>query len=276
MISSNDHNDRSRILIKSAKPVNTARAIPVIWVGACLFIFFVFISLPAAASLDTRLDDLKKVRLSADSVSIEDILKEISEKTGIILYSTADLSEKISIEIEDEPFEKCLQLILGDNSHVLVFRKTGDSEFTPIELKVYPKAEEKPAEKSNAVLNRSSDQSGSVPVREGVTNYDRSSIKRDFGDKNALTIQIEAVETTYGEGTRDTGIRIAGIAEGSVFRQIGLETGDVIRDVNGRMVKSSREFVEAIQAVIDEKLPTIRIARYKHDGKQLPVYININ
>lgn len=223
-----------------------------------------------------RIDDLKRVYVSAEDVSIEDILNKISTQTGMKLDSAADLSETISIHIENETIEKCLQLILDGKNYVVLFRKTGDNKFTPVELKIYPTITETGEGKNQTPLNVPSDQPVNVSGPKGITNYDRASFERAFGDRNSLLAQIKADETIYGEGTEDIGIRISGLAEDSVFKRIGLETGDIVRDVNGRQVKSLKEFIDAIQAVLAEQLPTIRIARMKHNGRHQPLYININ
>ena len=70
---------------------------------------------------------------------------------------------------------------------------------------------------------------------------DRETAKTVFADIDAdlKDVRIDPVDV-YG---RPTGIRISPITPGSVFAEIGLKTGDVVREVNGKAVFSPEEGV---------------------------------
>lgn len=243
-------------------------------VGITIILFSVF-TYSAAASLNFRIDKLNKVYISAEDVSVEDILNEISSQTGIILDSTVDLSRTISIIIENETIEKSLQLILADQNYVLLFKKTGDSVFVPMALKIFPHgADLEPSKEDSGgpeknLQGPSDEKSGATSIKS----FNRAAFKDDLGDLNALVGQIMGNQTAYGEGTEDIGVLITGVPRDSVFSKIGIAPGNIIINVNKTPVTSVWEFLREMNAVYIGKKPEIRIERLKSDREYDPIYI---
>lgn len=217
-----------------------------------------------------------KITVSAADTPIIDLLADITDRMDIRLNAETDLDERVSLNMENASVEKFMQRLLAGKNYVLLFRKTGENAFTPVELKIYPGVTETEDQSMSAAVHVPPDAPVTVTDPLTASDYNRPDFERDFGDADLLMDQFRADAAAYGEGTEDVGIRISGIPDGSVFKRIGLETGDIIRDVNGRPTRTASDFIEAIQSVISENLPTIRIARIKHNGKPLPLYININ
>ena len=76
---------------------------------------------------------------------------------------------------------------------------------------------------------------------------DRETAKTVFADIDAdlKDVRIDPVDV-YG---RPTGIRISPITPGSVFAEIGLKTGDVVREVNGKAVSAPEDAVAFFQKI---------------------------
>ena len=76
---------------------------------------------------------------------------------------------------------------------------------------------------------------------------DRETAKTVFADMDAVLkyVRIDPV-SVYGQST---GIRVSPIAPGSVFAEIGLKTGDVVREVNGKAVFIPEEAVALFQEI---------------------------
>jgi general secretion pathway protein C len=74
---------------------------------------------------------------------------------------------------------------------------------------------------------------------------DREASKAVFADIDGVLkdVRIDPV-SVYGQ---PTGVRVAPIAPGSVFAEIGLKSGDVVREVNGKAVLNPAEAVALLK-----------------------------
>jgi len=71
------------------------------------------------------------------------------------------------------------------------------------------------------------------------------------------------------------GMRIKGAASSSVFSQIGLKGGDLVRNVNAKAVTSKEAFIEALREALEDE-PMIRTDRADEDNMTDPIYIRLN
>ena len=85
----------------------------------------------------------------------------------------------------------------------------------------------------------------------------------------------EDAPSPQGQSPLGEGIKIKEIATASVFKKIGLKNGDVIRDVNGQLVKTKEEFIKALQKASEDQT-MIRIERTNETGMMNPIYIELN
>ena len=59
-----------------------------------------------------------------------------------------------------------------------------------------------------------------------------------------------------------------------MFNKIGLEEGDIVHDVNGKLVRTAGEFIEALQTASKEQT-MIRIGRVNKNNRMDPIYIEL-
>jgi general secretion pathway protein C len=82
-----------------------------------------------------------------------------------------------------------------------------------------------------------------------IVEVESGKLAASLGDVNEVARQVNINPiVVYGESV---GVRISPIAPGSVFEELGLETGDIITAVNGREIRNQEEaiaFLEQIQS----------------------------
>jgi S1-C subfamily serine protease len=93
--------------------------------------------------------------------------------------------------------------------------------------------------------------------------YSRLGSQGSAGEMNSIPIPDEL-----------GGIRLNRIPKGSVLARIGLEQGDIVRDVNGRPVKSTAALLAALKDPPNGE-PMIRIGRMRKNGLVDPIYIEL-
>jgi len=68
-----------------------------------------------------------------------------------------------------------------------------------------------------------------------------------------ITVQNLTPEIAKGLGLKkDTGVVVTGVEPGSPAANAGIQTGDIIREVNRRPVKDVEDFVQKIEKVKDQ------------------------
>lgn len=234
---------------------------------------FLTCNITQASSLELDVRSSGIIDIQAEEVPLIDILKAISDKTGIILKSGDDLTNAVTIDLKAISVENCIHRLLAGRNYALIYKKTQDGKSVPIELRVVGSAS-----LTNMTLSSSqiSDISTEAPAPDDhMRKYQRKWFKQAFADTKNLPKQISTEVT--GDGHEQSGIRITRLAENSVFRQIGLNQGDIINDVNGEPVKTAQQFIQALQSVSKgNNHPIIRIERLKNDHSIDPIYIELN
>jgi hypothetical protein len=109
------------------------------------------------------------------------------------------------------------------------------------------------AQNSQAAMETKAEDDGFIKAdREIVRNLEPMTLLTQF---DAVPRQVNLSPGGAAEiGEKDTAIELAGIeivrvSRKSLFEQIGLKTGDLIRNVNGRQINRPEQVVEAIQRV---------------------------
>jgi general secretion pathway protein C len=124
-----------------------------------------------------------------------------------------------------------------------------------------------------SMIEFSSDESGTGRRLSGTDGYAgstvtvrRSELRRALGDIKTLLSQVQ-VQPHFTDGRAD-GLVLVQIERGSIFSRLGLKDGDVVREINGRAVRSAEDILESyhkfrsksssrIAIIRDNKLKTI-------------------
>ena len=216
------------------------------------------------------------IEIQTERVPLIDILKAVSDKTGIILKSGDSMADAISCDLKAASVEKCIQRLLVNRNYALIYKKSEPDRFVPVELRVF----------GSHPLKRLTDASGHVPQagtdipppEDPMKRYQRTWFEQKFKDEKKLAAQISAkpMDGLINEMPDARGFRITKLAKNSVFQEIGLKEGDIIADVNGQPVGTTREFVQALRSVPEGSNPAIiRIERLQDDRLIDPIYIEL-
>lgn len=121
-----------------------------------------------------------------------------------------------------------------------------------------------PVEASDGVFKKEGD----------IISIKRSDLNNYLKDLPSILQQATAVPNIVpGTGGEVDGFKILGIEPGSVFNQIGLKVGDVLKGVNGEKVNSPAKAMELYNSLRNEGRIELEIER---DGKITTQVFNIN
>jgi len=199
------------------------------------------------------------IELKAEKVPLMDILKAISDRTGISMILDESMTEPISTDFKVS-IEECFERLLKNKNFAMIYNdkidgQKGLSEIYVISLGTKVRYGGRPDSPEDPMIRNAKDW-----------------FKREFGEGRAL---LHLVSATPPRGGLDReGIEITMVSGNSPFRKIGLEEGDVVVDVNGTRVNTVQEFIQALQAASKER-PNIRIDRRRSDGTIDPIYIDV-
>ena len=218
------------------------------------------------------------ISLKADNTPLIDIIKTVTAKTDITI-SVKNLSpaEMISCNCKKISIEECLRRLLFKHNYVIIYEKNEEGLTVLNEVII-----------TEGIINRTNntwhartsqkeieENSNNSHADELLLKYQRDLFKNKFNNTKKLLKQITAVP---GAATSDgpIGIKIKSIAKDSFFRQLGITQGDVILDVNGGApIKTSNDFIHAINNSFNHQASTLRIERYNADGQIDPIYIEL-
>jgi general secretion pathway protein C len=88
---------------------------------------------------------------------------------------------------------------------------------------------------------------------------ERDAIDKHVQDRKQLARQGRVVPNIK-DGERE-GLKMVGISPDSVYTQLGIQSGDVLRSVNGKKVNSSHQAMELFEAMKDRDSVTVEIER---------------
>lgn len=282
-----------------------AHLIPILKWVLLLGIGFPAVVQAAALELEFHND---RIRLHADEVSLISVLKAIAEKADITITSDDPLTRPVTLILDDVSVEESIRRLLAEKSHVLVYKKTeqGDSVITeirvldPVTNKISIVASEpEPVEQAPAVAYVEPPPQPFQPFlpeefENPMKSFEKSWFRHEIENIDLVSEEISAEapkkpvskrdesddddETDDLPGVRSTlvGMRITQVAVSSVFARIGLKNGDVIRNVNGKQVTTTGEFIRALQDASQQQ-SMIRIERIRAENEMMmPIYINLS
>lgn len=96
-------------------------------------------------------------------------------------------------------------------------------------------------------------------VGENEYELDRGAVQRQLNDAQALA-QGAKVIPNYTDGKRN-GIKLVGVKGDSVYQQLGIESGDVVKAINGTDIKSQAHALELLQGMRKASSASIEVER---------------
>ena len=238
-----------------------------------LTIFLCWVAVLCIASETTRASSLNLsirdsvINIQADKVPLINILRAVSDKTGLYIVSGDPMMESVSCVLKDITVEDSIKRLLKNRNYVITYKVNGDGVFAPSELMVFGNGLVK-------TLNTPGSHVSQGPPEDPMRRYKKEWFKKEFEDGEKLLKQITTRAENKGSDAR--GILITRLAKGSSFQNIGLDEGDIIADVNGEPVQTTQEFIKALQKYSEDEMTMVRIERFKKDGMIDPIYMELH
>lgn len=199
------------------------------------------------------------IELKAERIPLMDVLKAISDRTGISMIMDESMTDLVSIDFK-VPIEECFRELLRNRNYAMIYNGRTDGYRELSEIYVISS--------KNKVRYGGKSKSPEDSIIRNKGDW----FKREFGEGRTILHLVSA--TPSGESSERAGIEITMVSENSPFDKIGLEEGDVVVDVNGTPVSTVQELVQALQSAAKER-PNIRIDRRRSDGTTDPIYIDV-
>jgi hypothetical protein len=213
-----------------------------------------------AVNIDIR-DSFIDIEASETTLAV--ILQALSEKTGLSLNLGRPLTEAFSCDLKKVTLEEAVEFLMANYNHALTYRKTYDGRFLPDKLFVVG------AGVSQQSFSQGAVDKARMPAENPHPNiYLKTAwFRQQFEGVDKISGQLAA--TSYYDRSGVGNILITGISEESPLRVIGLRTGDVIQNVNGKTVSSVQEFLQHLGSLPDD----ISFVRIQRGNKAYPLYI---
>lgn len=202
------------------------------------------------------------IDMKVDHMPLTEVLQAISRQTGIDISADMQLHELVTAQENDAPLERAIRRILHRNDYILVYCSDREGQLRLSGVKI-----------SNDIPGRLDPGihafSGSDHTIRTQKQVYAAWVKDTEKLNESLTVNAKdpAVE--------ERGLSIAAVAQNSYFKMIGLEAGDYIQDVNGQVVTTKPELIQALQAGTGINPPVVRIARLRGNLKLEPIYIEL-
>ncbi len=94
---------------------------------------------------------------------------------------------------------------------------------------------------------------------DGSYVLDGKAVNRELSDPEKLAKAAKVIPN-YKDGKRH-GIKLVGIRSSSVYSQLGIESGDVVRSINGTEIKNQPHALELLQSLRGAKSASIEVER---------------
>ncbi len=117
----------------------------------------------------------------------------------------------------------------------------------------------------NATADNSDDETYDPNVEDlGDNRYKipRSTVDHSIGNMNQLLTQMRAIPNT--QNGKANGFALSEIEPGSVFDEMGLQEGDVLRSVNGQMITEAGQAMQMMNGLRNASQITIQVLREGH------------
>jgi len=96
-------------------------------------------------------------------------------------------------------------------------------------------------------------------VSDGVFQLDGKAVDAELNNAEKIAKAAKVVPN-YVDG-KSSGIKLVGVRSGSVYSQLGIESGDVVTAINGKKVKNQAHAFELLQGMRGKKKAEIKIER---------------
>ena len=138
--------------------------------------------------------------IHADQVPLIDILKAISDETGVVVETKDPLEDLVSVNLKGVTVEACLQRLLNQKNYALTYTKTGD-DFIPVRIMIYGGSALQRFEAAPTAPAQQQSKLGTEaqpPQNDHMKNYQKSWFTRTLEDRDKLARQIvvESIERT--------------------------------------------------------------------------------
>lgn len=257
----------------------------------------------------------QNISIHADSTPLDEILNEIAERAGISIVYYGSLGRNINItaEIDNVPIEKAFKRILKNSNLTFLYKKdpfdnvvisrisifSGDGSdekrnFGSEHVSGPPSVKETQPEKlpydtdkaDIAITRKELPENKSMDTQEGIS-FTRNT-RSEFMKINRDTIvsQIETVPVSLSIGsagyssevdsTESRGLQIISVADNSLLSDLGLQSGDVINNINGSEVSNNEQLADTIHKAITGPGSgmVLRIEVERNENLE-PLYINM-
>ena len=112
------------------------------------------------------------------------------------------------------------------------------------------------------VPKQEASQAAAKPVKEVAQNefeLDRAAVEAKLNDAEALARGAKVIPN-YDDG-KAAGIKLVGVRRDSVYSQLGIESGDVVRAINGVEIRNQAHALELLQGIKGSKGAAIDVER---------------
>lgn len=235
------------------------KRLPVIfsWAAICLF-WAPPAGIAAGVAVQCR---GQRLDIRAEEAPLAEVLRKISETTGLSVEAGDSLTETVSLDMKDRSLEDCLGRLLRGRNYVLLFNEQGDGRPVPAMLRILgghggKRFFYKPSGKRDRDRGKMAD----VSPRPARKRAFPAAFKRKIKDQRLSSLKTHR------------GIRVVRVPRGSLLWQAGLRSGDVVRDVNGKAVRDTADFLQKLQG--ETRSGTlVRIGRSTQGDREDPIYL---
>ena len=209
------------------------------------------------------------IELKAEDILLMDVLKAISEKTGVSIKSTDLITDSFSGNFTGESIEKCIQQLIGNRNCIMIYGNKENDRVGLTDVWILQGGN------SNASGIFSGGNNIPLPPENPMKKYKKEWVEQEFGDSKKLSSQIFVNSTNSPvEDPNEGGIRIEGVQKDSFFEMIGLKEEDVISNVNGQPVPTKQDFIQILQSALKDN-PIIKIDRFRNGNFIDPIYVEL-
>lgn len=219
---------------------------------------------PRPTSLDVKLDGVMAAQNPRWSMAM--IVDEVEGETHMV-----GVGDALPAEDPVEVIEIRRDRVFIDHDGRLEFIRLEDSPYGDPEVEdprarsgrgsADRDADERRRRRSEREDNDEEDERRSGIVREGDGQYSvtRDRIQEELDNPDELARQARMMPN-YRDG-QSHGLRLVGVTSDSVYSDIGIRSGDVLRTVNGESVTSQQDAMEMLERMSSEDEVTIEIQR---------------
>jgi hypothetical protein len=234
---------------------------------------------PVQASAPTPSFALKiegsRVQLNADGVPLNNILDAIAAQSEIKLRVTEQTTELIYCQLTNEPLVKTLKKLLRNWNFALIYKGNSNNTASPDTLWIIGKNPN--TDLTVPVYLVSTEDPEGTPLQDHQKRFEKNALTTVFADSTKVMAGFTAKDHFNFMGTPDPlpmsqCLQIKTLSTDSAIREIGLQEGDLVMNVNGQHVSTAAELLEAIKKASQQETPNIRIDR-RHNDIISPIYI---